>query len=153
MQFVMWEPSISESIPAVSHAFLASRMYGTLRTFPTAVFQNLCRQIGSEPRACDVLVRVQRVVLISFHASKTMMLCGWCSSFRYPIYFWAADKVISTVIPGDLGIPVLRHCHHVWPHYVSAPGGARQLYLLIHGWNVGKFAVLKHVPDYNQPKI
>ena len=52
---------------------------------------------------------------------------------RYPIYCWAADKVISTVIPGDLGIPVLRHCHHVWPHYVQQADGTRQLYLLIHG--------------------
>eukprot|EP00037_Helgoeca_nana_P021541 m.217402 g.217402 ORF g.217402 m.217402 type:complete len:352 (+) comp25683_c2_seq2:35-1090(+) len=72
---------------------------------------------------------------------------------RYPIYCWAADKVISTVIPGDLGIPVLRHCHHVWPHYVRAADGNRQLYLLIHGWNVGKFAVLKHVPNYAHPKM
>jgi hypothetical protein len=97
--------------------------------------------------------------MIYFHSHHSLPNLSWTfekirlQTSRYPIYFWAADKVISTVIPGDLGIPVLRHCHHVWPHYVTTPAGGRQLYLLIHGWNVGKFAVLKHVPDYNQPKI
>ena len=29
---------------------------------------------------------------------------------------------------------------------VDAATGARTLYLLVHGWNEGKFAVLKHEP-------
>jgi len=60
-----------------------------------------------------------------------------------PIYAYADDHVISTIIPGDLGIPILRHVHHVWPHYHEG-----QLYLLVHGWNKGKFAVLKHEPTF-----
>lgn len=37
---------------------------------------------------------------------------------------------------------VLKHIHHVHPHY--DPHGV--LYLLVHGWRDGKFAVLKHEP-------
>jgi hypothetical protein len=40
------------------------------------------------------------------------------------------------------------HIHQVWPHYVAGADGKFQLYLLVHGWNLGKFAVLKHVPNY-----
>ena len=53
---------------------------------------------------------------------------------------------MSTIVPGDLGIPVLKNIHHVWPHYVTDAAGERTLYLLVHGWNDGKFAVLKHEP-------
>ena len=65
-----------------------------------------------------------------------------------PIYAYANDHVISTIVPGDLGIPVLRHIHQCWPHYTTDAKGNYQLYLLVHGWNLGKFAVLKHVPSY-----
>ena len=34
------------------------------------------------------------------------------------------------------------------PHYVTDEKGNYQLYLLVHGWNLGKFAVLKHAPSY-----
>jgi len=61
-----------------------------------------------------------------------------------PIYAWTVeDQVISTIVPGDLGIPVLKHVHHVWPHYL--PSG--ELTLMVHGWNKGKYAVLRHVPS------
>ena len=60
-----------------------------------------------------------------------------------PIYAHTGDKLVSTVIPGDLGIPVLTNIHHVWPHYVKEENGSQQLYLLVHGWNKGKYAVLK----------
>ena len=59
-----------------------------------------------------------------------------------PIYFHTGERLVSTVDPGVLGIPVLKHLHHVHAHY--DPQG--QLYLLLHGWRDGKFAVLKHVP-------
>ena len=36
------------------------------------------------------------------------------------------------------------------PHYVTDEKGNYQLYLLVHGWNLGKFAVLKHVPSYKE---
>lgn len=60
-----------------------------------------------------------------------------------PIYVHSGNKLVSTVIPGDLGIPILTNIHHVWPHVVTNKNGKKQLYLLVHGWNKGKFAVLK----------
>ena len=64
-----------------------------------------------------------------------------------PIYAHSGERLLSVIEPGDLGIPVLKHLHHTWPHYVTTPGGGRQLYLLVHGWSAGKFAVLKHEPE------
>ena len=85
-----------------------------------------------------------------------------------PIYAHSGERLLSTIEPGELGIPVLKHLHHVWPHYVKknadrAAGGERgeggekgeggseeegdTLYLLVHGWSAGKFAVLKHEPE------
>ncbi len=60
-----------------------------------------------------------------------------------PIYAHTGASLVSTIIPGDLDIPVLTNIHHVWPHYVKAADGSMQMYLLVHGWNKGKFAVLK----------
>jgi len=56
-----------------------------------------------------------------------------------PIYAWANNHVISTIHTSDLGIPVITNIHQVWPH-LDASG---QLYLLVHAWNEGKFAVLR----------
>jgi len=64
-----------------------------------------------------------------------------------PIFVHTGERLASVVEPGELGIPVLKHLHHTWPHYVTQPDGSRQLYLLIHGWSAGKFAVLKHEAD------
>jgi len=60
-----------------------------------------------------------------------------------PIYAHTGENLESTIIPGDLEIPVLTNIHHVWPHLVKASDGSEHLYLLVHGWNKGKFAVLK----------
>lgn len=60
-----------------------------------------------------------------------------------PLYVHTGEKLVSTVIPGDLDIPILTNIHQVWPHFVDAGNGSKQLYLLVHGWNKGKFAVLK----------
>lgn len=60
-----------------------------------------------------------------------------------PIYVHTGEKLSSTVISGDLDIPTLTNIHQVWPHYVVNENGSKQLYLLVHGWNKGKFAVLK----------
>ena len=61
-----------------------------------------------------------------------------------PIYAHTGEKLVSTIIPGDLDIPVLKHVHHAWPHVVDKDG-KKQVYILIHGWNKGKFAVLIRV--------
>lgn len=64
-----------------------------------------------------------------------------------PIYAHSGERLLSTIEPGMLGIPVLKHLHHVWPHYVTGEDGKKTLYILISGWSEGKFAVLKHEPD------
>lgn len=61
-----------------------------------------------------------------------------------PIYAYTGNKLVSTIVPGDLQIPVLKNLHHTWPHVVTDEDGRETLYLLIHGWNAGKYAVLKH---------
>jgi len=63
-----------------------------------------------------------------------------------PIYAHSGERLLSTIEPGQLGIPILKHLHHTWPHYVNNADGTRTLYLLIHGWSQGKYAVLKHEP-------
>ena len=82
-----------------------------------------------------------------------------------PIFAHSGERLLSTIEPGDLGIPVLKHLHHVWPRasplppaaappsthtpadYVEGKDGTRRLYILVHGWSQGKFAVLKHEPN------
>ena len=59
-----------------------------------------------------------------------------------PVYVHTGDKLVSTLVPGDLDIPVLTNIHQVWPHIVTK-NGEDELYLLVLGWNKGKFAVLK----------
>jgi len=61
-----------------------------------------------------------------------------------PIYAHTGENLVSTIIPGDLSIPILNNIHHAWPHEVTEADGSKQLYILVHGWNKGKFAVLKH---------
>ncbi len=60
-----------------------------------------------------------------------------------PIYAHTGKELVSTIIPGELDIPILTNIHHVWPHHVESSDGSKQLYLLVHAWNKGKFAVLK----------
>ena len=36
-----------------------------------------------------------------------------------PIFAHSGERLLSTIEPGELGIPVLKHLHHVWPHYVT----------------------------------
>lgn len=64
-----------------------------------------------------------------------------------PIYAHSGERLLSTIEPGNLGIPVLKHLHHVWPHYVKNSDGSKTLHLLVSGWSRGKFAVLKHEPN------
>jgi len=59
-----------------------------------------------------------------------------------PIYVHTSKHLKSTIVPGDLEIPNLTNIHQVWPHIITASDGSKQLYLLVHGWNKGKYAVL-----------
>ena len=62
-----------------------------------------------------------------------------------PIYVHTSKQLKSTIIPGELEIPGLTNIHQVWPHVVKNSNGKKQLYILVHGWNKGKYAVLKLV--------
>jgi len=68
------------------------------------------------------------------------------------VYAHTGEDLVSVIEPDSLGIPVLKHLHHVWPHYVTGKDGKKQLYILVCGWSAGKFAVLKHEPD-GEPSI
>ena len=61
------------------------------------------------------------------------------------IFAHSGKKLVSTIIPGELGIPVLKNIHHVWPHEIPGENGKKELVLLVHGWNKGKYAVLRQV--------
>jgi len=63
-----------------------------------------------------------------------------------PVYIHNGNDLEHTVIPGDLDIPIMTNIHHVWPHWVQTKDGEPQLFLLIHAWNTGVFAVLKATP-------
>eukprot|EP00039_Didymoeca_costata_P020281 m.340729 g.340729 ORF g.340729 m.340729 type:complete len:435 (-) comp19489_c0_seq1:69-1373(-) len=79
---------------------------------------------------------------ITSHPSKTAS-----------IYAHSGERLLSNIQPGTLGIPVLKHIHHTWPHYVTdKKTGERTLYLLVHGWSDGKYAVLKHEP-HGKPSV
>jgi hypothetical protein len=60
-----------------------------------------------------------------------------------PIYVHNSKNLKSTMVAGDLDIPNLTNIHQVWPHIITSSDGSKHLYLLVHGWNQGKFAVLK----------
>jgi len=59
------------------------------------------------------------------------------------IFAHTGHELVSTITPGELNIPVLNNIHHTWPHIVKDESGNDQFYLLVHGWNKGKYAVLK----------
>ena len=65
-----------------------------------------------------------------------------------PIYVHTSKELKSVIIPGDLDIPYLTNIHQVWPHVITSSDGSKQMYLLIHGWNKGKYAVLKLENNY-----
>lgn len=60
-----------------------------------------------------------------------------------PIYVHTGKELVSTLFTSDLAIPVITNIHHVWPHQVTQEDGTQQLYLLVHAWNEGRYAVLK----------
>jgi hypothetical protein len=70
-----------------------------------------------------------------------------------PILAYADGKVVSTIVAGDLGVPILKNIHGAHPHYVKDANGNKHLYILIHGWNKGKYIVLKHEPEQKAAAI
>lgn len=98
-------------------------------------FVELFKDVPEKSLVCNVSYKAEHFFFNALRAIGEMKSA--------PIYAHTGEKLVSTIIPGDLDIPVLGNIHHVWPHYVQAEDGSKHLYLLVHGWNQGKFAVLK----------
>ncbi len=117
------------------HILVANRAAGQVVKFtPDGGFVGKFDNIPDKSLVCNVSYKDQH-----FFFNALRPLEGQASA---PIYTHTGDNLVSTIVPGDLGIPVLTNIHHVWPHEVEENGN-KQLYLLVHGWNKGKYAVLK----------
>ena len=104
----------------------------------SGVLVEILKNIPKGSRVCNVAFQADH-----FFFCPLVKIGGQKSA---PVYAHTGQKLVSTIIPGELGIPVLNNIHHAWPHTVNNADGSTQLYLLIHGWNKGKYAVLKHEP-------
>lgn len=118
-----------------NHILVANRAAGQVVKFTRkGQFVETFKDIPEGSLVCNVSYKSEHYFLNALSA-----IGGQKSA---PIYAHTSDKLVSTIIPGDLDIPVLTNIHQVWPHFVET-NGSKQLYLLVHGWNKGKFAVLK----------
>jgi len=117
------------------HILVANRAAGQVVKFtPDGGFVEMFEEIPDNSLVCNVSYKAEHYFFNALQALE-----GQKSA---PIYAHTGDELVSTIVPGDLNIPVLNNIHHVWPHYVEE-GGVEHLYLLVHGWNEGKYAVLK----------
>ena len=118
------------------HILVANRAAGQVVKFrKDGGFVEMFSDIPEKSLVCNVSFKSEHFFFNALQAIGDMKSA--------PIYAHTGEKLVSTIIPGDLDIPVLTNIHHVWPHFVEAENGSKQLYLLVHGWNKGKFAVLK----------
>ncbi len=118
------------------HILVANRAAGQVVKFgKDGRFVEMFDDIPEESLVCNVSFKAEHFFFNALRAIGDQKLA--------PIYAHTGDELVSTIIPGNLDIPVLNNIHHVWPHYVEAENGSKQLYLLVHGWNKGKYAVLK----------
>ena len=118
------------------HILVANRAAGQVVKFrKDGAFVEMFSDIPEGSLVCNVSYKTEHFFFNALTALGDMKSA--------PIYAHTGKKLVSTIIPGDLDIPVLTNIHHVWPHQVTLEDGTEQLYLLVHGWNKGKYAVLK----------
>ena len=119
-----------------NHVLVANRAAGQVVKFTKkGKFVETFNDIPEGSLVCNVSYKTEHFFLNALSAIGEQKSA--------PIYVHTGKKLVSTIIPGDLDIPVLTNIHQVWPHFVETENGSKQLYLLVHGWNKGKFAVLK----------
>jgi len=119
------------------HILVANRAAGQVVKFrPDGAFVEMFDNIPEGSLVCNVAYKNEHFFFNALTAVGEDMKSA-------PIYAHTGKELVSTIIPGDLDIPVLTNIHHVWPHTVTSKNGDKQLYLLVHGWNKGKYAVLK----------
>lgn len=118
------------------HILVANRAAGQVVKFrKDGAFVETFEDIPENSKICNVSYKAEHFFFNALNALDDQKSA--------PIYAHTGKELVSTIIPGELDIPVLTNIHHVWPHFVEAENGSKQLYLLVHGWNKGKFAVLK----------
>lgn len=119
-----------------NHILVANRAAGQVVKFTKkGEFVETFSDIPEESLVCNVSYKSEHFFLNALSAIGDQKSA--------PIYAHTGKKLVSTIIPGDLDIPILTNIHQVWPHFVESENGSKHLYLLVHGWNKGKFAVLK----------
>ncbi len=117
------------------HIFVANRAAGQVVKFTKkGKFVETFNDIPEGSLVCNLSYKAEHYFLNALSAIGEQKSA--------PVYVHTGDNLVSTIVPGDLDIPVLTNIHQVWPHVVNE-NGSKQLYLLVHGWNKGKFAVLK----------
>ena len=118
------------------HVFVANRAAGQVIKFgKDGRFVEMFSNIPESSLVCNVSYKSEHFFFNALSPIGDMKSA--------PIYAHTGKDLVSTIIPGDLDIPVLSNIHHVWPHTVKGDNGTMDLYLLVHGWNKGKYAVLK----------
>ena len=118
------------------HILVANRAAGQVVKFTKeGKFVDMFQKIPEKSLVCNVSYKDEHYFFNALSAIGEQKSA--------PIYAHTGKDLVSTIVPGDLEIPILTNIHHVWPHYVRSDDGSRQLYLLVHGWNQGKYAVLK----------
>ena len=119
-----------------NHILVANRAAGQVVKFTkNGKFVETFKDIPEGSLVCNVSHKTEHFFLNALSAIGQQKSA--------PVYVHTGEKLVSTIIPGDLDIPVLTNIHQVWPHFVETENGSKQLYLLVHGWNKGKFAVLR----------
>ena len=118
------------------HIFVANRAAGQVVKFnKKGEYVEMLKDIPTKSLVCNVSFKDEHFF---FNALKALD-----DQRSAPIYAHDGNQLVSTIIPGDLDIPIITNIHHVWPHHVTDAQGNKQLYLLVHAWNKGKYAVLK----------
>jgi len=119
-----------------NHILVANRAAGQVIKFTKkGKFVETFKDIPEGSLVCNVSYKTEHFFLNALSAIGEQKSA--------PIYVHSGEKLLSTVVPGNLDIPILTNIHQVWPHFVETENGPKQLYLLVHGWNKGKFAVLR----------
>lgn len=119
-----------------NHILVANRAAGQVVKFTKkGKYVNTFNDIPEGSLVCNVSYKAEHYFLNALSALGEQKSA--------PIYVHTGENLVSTIVPGDLDIPVLTNIHQVWPHFVETENESKQLYLLVHGWNQGKFAVLR----------
>jgi len=99
------------------HILVANRAAGQVVKFrKDGAFVEMFTDIPEGSLVCNVAYKTEHFFFNALKAVGDMKSA--------PIYAHTGEKLVSTIIPGDLDIPVLTNIHHVWPHHVTLKDGS-----------------------------